>query len=212
MAASVVSGLAILERVHRSGTAVTNEPSGRWLGRRGLNLSTELLEQLLPFALVLEADTVRHACASVAVSLNQGPLEGRALGSLMRLVEPFRGESLNPADLPRLVDRPLRLEANRLERGEAVPLTFGAQLLPLQGTQWLLALSPLPASLEDLHRYGLTLQDLPLHDPFRQTFVDRLMADGMQEMLAQRAPLTALVDPEACCLEDLEALLLDGED
>ena len=34
----------------------------------------------------------------------------------------------------------------------------------------------------------------------------------MQEMLAQRAPLTALVDPEACCLEDLEALLLDGED
>lgn len=206
-----VQGVAILEPMHRSGTAVTHEASGRWLGRLGLNLSIDLLEQLLPFALVLETDRVRHACASLVVSLNRGPLKGSCLGGLMRLVEPHREGSLRANDLATLMDRPLRLEAERLDQDTTVPLTFTGQLLPLQGSQSLLALSPLPASLEDLHRYGLTLQDLPLHDPFRQTFLDRLMADGMQEMLSLRAPLTAVIAAGGNSLDDLEALISDDE-
>lgn len=192
---------------------MTNEASGRWLGRRGLRLDIELFEQLLPFALVLEGAGIRHACGSITSCLNQGPLGGRSLSSLIRLVEPFRVDTLVAEDLPKLVDRPLRLEARRLFSAAVVPLTFAGQLQPLQGNQWLLALSPLPASLEDLHRYGLTLQDLPLHDPFRQSFVDRLMADGMQEMLTQGAPMTVLMEPEGGGgLEDLEALLADEGD
>ena len=188
---------------------MTNEASGRWLGRRGLHLSNELLVQLLPFALVLDADKVLHACPSLSTSLNQGPLNDRHLGSLMRLMEPFPMEALGEDDLETLVGRPLRLEAERQEVSGAIPLSFAGQLLPLQRQHWLLALAPLPASLEDLHRYGLSLQDLPLHDLFRQTFVDRLMADGMQEMLTQRAPLAPVTEPDCGSMEDLEALLAD---
>lgn len=187
--------------------------SGRWLGRsKGLHLSLDLLEQLLPFILVLKGETIAHAGNSLTLCLNQGPLQERSLSSLLRLVEPSVPSGLRPSDLEQLIDRPLRLEGDRVAGGETVPLLFAGQLVALEGPFRLLAMTPLPTSLEELHRYGLSLQDLALHDLFRQSFLDRLMADGLQEMVGVLHP--ALEGEPACdgCLEDLEALVAPPED
>jgi hypothetical protein len=184
--------------------------AGRWREGREINLGLPLLDQLLPFALVLQNDRICHAGASIGTCLQRGSLVGKALGELMRLIEPVDGPSLGGSALADLVNRPLRLEAERRHDNGTISLTFAGQLLPLQRQHWLLALAPLPDSLDDLHRYGLTLQDLPLQDPFRQTFVERLMADGLHEVLSLGRPeIDGRQQPEGT-VEDLEALLGDG--
>lgn len=196
---------------HRLGSTVTTL-SGRWLGRsKGLHLSLDLLEQLLPFLLVLNGETIAHAGNSLTLCLNQGPLQECSLSSLFRLLEPSEPSGLAASDLEQLLDRPLRLEADRVAAGDRVPLLFAGQLVALQGPHRLLAMTPLPASLEELHRYGLSLQDLALHDLFRQTFLDRLMADGLQELVGVMQP--SLGGEPACdgCLEDLEALVASND-
>ena len=60
------------------------------------------------------------------------------------------------------------------------------QLLALRqeaDSPWLLELRPVLDGVEDLERYGLTLQDLSLLDPLRTGILSRLMEDSLRQGL-----------------------------
>ena len=189
---------------------VGSTENGRWLGRRGLLLSEYLLDQILPFALVLESDLIRYAGPSLRTCLKQSSLLEERLENVMQLVEPLDALSGRPIGWENLLDRPLLFETRSSEKQKTNGLRFAGQILPLQKKFWILELAPLAESLEDLHNYGLTLQDLPMHDPFRQTFVGRMMAKGMQEVLAKVNIDTKTGNQTPADAMDLLAMLPDN--
>jgi len=186
---------------------VSEQDRGRWLGNRGLLLSEDLVEQVLPFAIILEFDTIRYAGPSLTTCIGKGSLLGRPLKSVLQMVEPEEAITQEISDWDNLIDRPLLLEAHRGTGQNSREVTFAGQIKPLQRNYWLVELAPLQESLHELHEYGLTLQDLPIHDPFRQTFVSRLMAEGMQEVLAKKEIDDEHSEKDSADLTDLLALL-----
>lgn len=183
------------------------QEAGRWLERQGLLLNPSLLDQLLPFALVLQGTQICHAGPSLCRCLEPADLTHHQLDAVLQLLEPEQHLALSEAHFAALLDRPLRLAERSETSAGPAPRQFSGQLLSLQRGFWLLVLAPLPETLDELHRYGLTLQDLPLHDPFRQTFVDRLMSAGIQELLAIERRRSEQEPAAAGGIEDLLNLL-----
>ncbi|MCP9854172.1 hypothetical protein KBZ14_15035 [Synechococcus sp. HJ21-Hayes] len=117
---------------------------------------------------------------SLMKCLDLPDVAGFPLQTLLELTIP---EDLSPVDWLQpesLQDRPLEL---RSHNGH----TFSAELQPLPPQGWLLILQPIAQSIQDLHRYGLTLQDLSLSDPLRQRVLPALLNEGLQELLLQEA-------------------------
>jgi hypothetical protein len=147
-----------------------------------ISLDFERLGLLLPFHIVLRDGRAKRIGPSLLRCLEQADAVDSSLHGLLELIGP---DDLVHVDWQRpelLLDRPLELQTHS---GHA----FCAELQPLPPHGWLLVLQPIAQSIQDLHGYGLTLQDLSLSDPLRQHVLPALLNEGLQELLLHEASL-----------------------
>lgn len=147
-----------------------------------LCLRVDQLAAVWPFHIVIRDGDVNRIGPALKKCLGHRDAVGATLPSLLAITAPDDLAALNWKQPEPLLDRPLELSTPS-------GLCFSGELQPLQGDGWLLILQPIAQSIRDLHRYGLTLQDLSLSDPLRHHVLPSLLNEGLQDMLLQEASL-----------------------
>jgi hypothetical protein len=145
-----------------------------------ISLGVDQLAALVPFHIVLLNGCASRIGPALLKCLDRPDAEGAAVQSLLEITAPDDLAEVDWQQPDQLMDRPLELCS-------PAGLCFSAELQPLRADGWLLILHPIALSIRDLHRYGLTLQDLSLSDPLRQHVLPSLLNEGLQEMLLQEA-------------------------
>ena len=166
------------------------------------HLRLDQLAKVLPFHVVIQGGTASSVSPGLLKCLDQSETNTEAIEALLSITAPDDLAEMNWLRPSQLQDRPLELTTQS-------GLYFSGEVQRLHPKGWLLILQPIATSIRDLHRYGITLQDLSLSDPLRHHVLPALLNEGLQEILLQEVSQNTARDRDAVTEEDWIELELE---